>query len=82
MKYPCLFLLIWLLVFFTACEEPTPEPPVSLPENLMTAITISGMEVSVSATADKANFYTTIYSTDQGETEVQSNDGLSSFTYT
>ncbi len=67
---------------WSGCDEPTPPTTVSLPENLMTVITVSGMTVDVEATADKANFFTTTYETDQGTTEIQTNDGVSSFTYT
>ena len=73
-----------LLLSINGCKEDPVEDDVSLPTNL--EVTISACEdiegfVEVSATANKANFYTFIFNENGQELVEENNDGEASYQY-
>ena len=82
-RYPALFVLL-LSLAFTACKEPgDDDPQVVLPTNLTTTIdqTEDGV-VTVTASADLANFYTITFFEGDDSTSIESTNGTESYTYT
>ncbi|UII23862.1 family 16 glycosylhydrolase [Fulvivirga ligni] len=76
------FLIIFSLIFLTACGEDGDGPDAIAPTNLMlTTMVGENGEVSFAATADNANYFNYYFGETSGETATYSADGKASHTY-
>lgn len=79
-----LFLFLSFVLFIVSCDTSEPEQKLTLPANLkveaLPSIDGSG-KVTVTATADKTNFFTIFFGASETETGVKAVDGKASFTY-
>lgn len=75
------FIYIFSFIFLLGCNKPDNNPPVSLPSNLNTALTINEGLVEVEANANNANFYTFTFFEGLDSTVVESTDGLGEYTF-
>lgn len=73
------FALASLLLF--SCDKEPDDPPVVLPTNLSTNISVDEGLVDVVASADNANFYTITFFEDGDSTTVEATDGVASYTF-
>ena len=84
MKSTFVIVLSILALSFNSCKEDPEEETTSLPSNLQVEVTISenveGL-VEVTASADKANFYTFIFSTGNEDVIEENNEGKASYQY-
>jgi hypothetical protein len=82
-KMYCILLCLYLLGF-TTCSSDTDDSTLVLPSNLVVSVDVSNNgsgNVSVTASATNANFYTIYFGEDSGETPVKSMDGKGNHKY-
>ena len=84
MKYATLFLIAFFVLSFNSCKEEQVKDSVSLPTNLQVTVSVSddveGL-VEVTASADKANFYTFIFSDNNDDIIEENNEGEASYQF-
>ena len=84
MKYATLFLIAFFVLSFNSCKEEPVKDSVSLPTNLQVTVSVSddveGL-VEVTASADKANFYTFIFSDNNDDIIEENNEGEASYQF-
>lgn len=81
---PTLLTLMCLTLFMGGCKDKEPEDDVTLPTNLTLSVEIDQNDpatVLVSASAEKANFFTFVFSETGEESEIESSDGLATYQY-
>lgn len=71
--------ILSLLLF--SCKKETPPTEVVLPTNLNTSIVVDEGQIDITATADKANFFTFAFFEDEDSTVVESTDGTETYTF-
>lgn len=74
-------ILAALVVLAISCKKPVEEPGVQLPTNLETIVTATEGLVELQASASGANFFTTTFYDGSNAVEVESNDGIASYTF-
>lgn len=74
--------LVLICVLLASCNKDPDEPDIVLPSNLQTNITIDEGRVEVTATAEKANFYTFTFYEGNDSTLIEAVDGRADYTYT
>ncbi len=84
MKTVAFIFLILLSFSFNSCKEDPVEDGPSLPENLKVTVTqsseVEGL-VEVTATAEKANFYTFVFEDNGDDLIEENNEGIASYQY-
>lgn len=84
-KTNLVFLVSLSLLMLFGCKKDEPEPSVTLPSNLQIEIVQDPDDVgfvTVSAKADKANYYTFVFHDEKDSTFVESNEGVEEYRYT
>lgn len=81
MKFRPAYLLLLALTFM-ACNPEPDDPPVVLPSNLVTSLTVDEDQVDVAVSANNANFYTVTFYDDSDSTVIESTDGVATYNFT
>ena len=84
MKCPLISIFISSLILFSnsACEKEVVVPEAVKPENLTFTVTHNSGDVSVTAEAQSANFFTVIFYDTSDTTFVQTQSGVAAYTFT
>ena len=80
-----LLFVLFSSFFFSGCGDQESEAPIILPTNLTVQVEINpdaSGKVTVTATADKANYYVIYFGESSTETGLKTNDGKATYTYT
>ncbi|MCL4103878.1 UNVERIFIED_CONTAM: hypothetical protein GTU68_029195 [Idotea baltica] len=81
MKFRTAYLLLLALTFI-ACKPEPDDPPVVLPTNLATTLTVDEGQVDVAVSANNANFYTVTFYDGGDSTVIESTDGVATYNFT
>lgn len=83
MKINLIYLaLVPLLIFGCDKGDGDDDPPVVLPSNLVTTLTVDEGLVDITATAENANFFTFTFFEGNDSTTIESSDGTEDYTFT
>lgn len=73
--------LLLISLLFLTCKEKPEDPPVVLPSNFSTALTVEEGRVDIVAEAENENFFTFTFFEGNDSTTIEAVDGIASYTF-